>query len=60
MGCVGVRTLVQTLQTHTTKLTLLAKVSSDLPFTAFFLADHFAVVMHFSLLLTFNPNFHFT
>lgn len=56
----GVITLVQTLQTHTTKLTLLAKVSSDLSFTAFRLTAHFAVVMHFSVLLTFNPNFHFT
>lgn len=60
MGCVGVVTLVQTLQTHTTKLTLLAKVSSDLSFTAFRLTAHFAVVMHFSVLLTFIPNFHFT
>lgn len=60
MGWVGVITLVQTLETHTTKLTLLAKVGSDLSFTALRLTAHFAVVMHFSVLLTFKPSFHFT
>lgn len=49
--------LVQTLETHTTKLTLLAKVGSDLSFTAFHLTARFAVVMHFSVLLTFYPYF---
>lgn len=51
VGCVGVITLVQTLQTHTTKLTLLAEVSSDLSFTAFRLTAHFAVVMTFRFYL---------
>lgn len=44
----------------TLKLTLLAEFSSALSFPAFRLTAHFAVVMHFSVLLTFNPTFHFT
>lgn len=42
------------------KLSLLAVFSSPLSFPACRLTTHFAVVTHFSILLTFNPTFHST
>lgn len=44
----------------TLKLTLLAEFSSALSFTAFRPTADFAVVMHFSVLLTFDPSSHLT